>query len=97
MYINMVRTLSIPQSCHLREDHGQPLFGAQFNHYLGEQAVFASVGKDRVSIYECTPPEGEDAVGGMKLIQCYADPDVSSYSERFPNSTLKNYVIFSAR
>ncbi|XP_061397703.1 polycomb protein esc-like, partial [Musca vetustissima] len=61
-------------SCHLREDHGQPLFGVQFNHHLWQQAIFASVGKDRISIYECTEPP-EDGSGGVKLLQCYADPD----------------------
>ncbi|XP_058984701.1 polycomb protein esc-like isoform X1 [Musca domestica] len=60
--------------CHLREDHGQPIFGVQFNLHLWQQAIFASVGKDRISIYECTEPP-EDGNGGIKLLQCYADPD----------------------
>ncbi|KAG1667113.1 Polycomb protein EED [Nymphon striatum] len=56
---------------YLREDHGQPLFGVQFNHHIrdSDTLLFATVGNNRVSIYEC--PES----GGMNLLHVYTDPD----------------------
>jgi len=54
-----------------KEDHGQPLFGVSVNHHLSgpsQPVVFATVGYNRVTIYEALPDS-------VKLVQCYADPD----------------------
>uniref|UniRef100_T1J4Y1 Polycomb protein esc n=1 Tax=Strigamia maritima TaxID=126957 RepID=T1J4Y1_STRMM len=58
-------------SSYVKEDHGQPLFGVQFNHHLKDDVPpsFATVGSNRIAIYECTEK------GGLKLLQAYADPD----------------------
>ena len=49
----------------------QPIFGVTVNHHLGndQPVVFATVGNNRVTIYEALPN------GDNKLLQCYADPD----------------------
>jgi polycomb protein EED len=53
-----------------KENHGHPIFGVSVNHHLDSSSptVFATVGYNRVTIYEAM-------VGGIKLLQCYADPD----------------------
>jgi len=60
-----------PYQCvgYWREDHGQPIFGVSVNHHLDNPVVFATVGNNRVTIYEALP------TGDCKLLQCYADPD----------------------
>ena len=63
-------TLSYKYIGHWKENHGHPLFGIAINHHLegNDPVVFATVGFNRVTIYETVPE-------GVKLVQCYADPD----------------------
>lgn len=64
-----------------KEDHNQPLFSVQFNHLVKDVNVFACVGSNRVSIYECLDN------GKLKYLQCYADPEVRSYVNVYLVST----------
>ncbi|XP_061176711.1 polycomb protein eed-B-like [Saccostrea echinata] len=54
----------------VKEDHGQPIFGIDVNRNTkdGEPIIFASVGHNRVTIYELQEN------GKIKLVQAYADP-----------------------
>ncbi|EDV20520.1 uncharacterized protein TRIADDRAFT_31681, partial [Trichoplax adhaerens] len=54
------------------EEHGKPLFGVHFNYsysHPDDSKIFASVGANKVSIYQCTDD------GRIKLLQAYTDPD----------------------
>ncbi|KAK7500178.1 hypothetical protein BaRGS_00008725 [Batillaria attramentaria] len=55
---------------YLKENHGQPLFGVQINLNCADSdpVIFATVGHNRVTIYEC-----QDG-GKIKLLQAYCDP-----------------------
>ncbi|XP_028410311.1 polycomb protein eed-like [Dendronephthya gigantea] len=65
---------------YLKEDHKQPLFGVTFNYNFDENAedplIFATVGSNRASIYQCKDK------GEIKLLQAYvdADPDENFYT-----------------
>jgi len=68
--VNNPSTLNYQYTGHWKENHGHPLFGISINHHHKppQPVVFATVGYNRVTIYEAIPD-------GIKLSQCYADPD----------------------
>ncbi|KAM8717577.1 hypothetical protein ACLKA7_004298 [Drosophila subpalustris] len=89
-------------SYHVREDHNHQIFGVQFNPFLDRsQAVFATVGKDRVSIYECVrnnlDAESADK-DGIRLLQVYADPDTdeSFYTCAWSYDTISGDPVLAA-
>ncbi|XP_062515313.1 polycomb protein eed-like [Corticium candelabrum] len=59
-------------SNHIREDHGQPIFGISFNEFFPatQHPIFATAGSNRVSVYRCLPG------GEIAPLQKYEDPDV---------------------
>jgi len=60
-------------SCTAKENHNSPLFGCSFRRTYetkNQQDIFATVGSNRISIYECLPDKS------IVPLQLYADPDV---------------------
>jgi len=57
----------------VKEDHGDQLFSVQFNPFYEQRTVpkyvFAAVGGNRVTIYECV------ASGDIEVLHVYVDPD----------------------
>ncbi|XP_065908339.1 polycomb protein eed-like isoform X2 [Dysidea avara] len=52
---------------HIKEDHGNQIFGVKFNEFLEDERTFATVGSNRVTVYRCQ----ED--GTIKPLQAYND------------------------
>lgn len=74
MEIQNKTTFKYTSSTHVKENHGANIFGVAFNTLLGkdEPQVFATAGSNRCTVYECPRK------GGLTLLHCYADPDVST-------------------
>lgn len=74
MKIHNKTTFIYTSSTHVKENHGANIFGVAFNTLLGkdEPQVFATAGSNRCTVYECPRK------GGLTLLHCYADPDVST-------------------
>lgn len=61
-------------SSFIREKREKCIYAVEFNHFLkaGEPNVFAAVGGNRISVYECHSDDNSK----IKLVQCYEVPDV---------------------
>lgn len=72
--LNIYVSIYCHSSTHVKENHGANIFGVAFNTLLGkdEPQVFATAGSNRCTVYECPRK------GGLTLLHCYADPDVST-------------------
>lgn len=55
----------------VREDHGEPIFCAQFNPYV-KYNMLASVGSNRITVYKFTDQEES-----LAPVLCFADPNKS--------------------
>lgn len=77
MEIHNKTTFIYTSSTHVKENHGANIFGVAFNTLLGkdEPQVVATAGSNRCTVYECPRK------GGLTLLHCYADPDVSISTE----------------
>jgi len=61
-----------------KEDHNQRLYSVHFNHLVKGINVFACVGSNRVTVYECLDN------GKLNMLQCFADdPDVGTGVDEF--------------
>lgn len=82
MEIHNKTTFIYTSSTHVKENHGANIFGVAFNTLLGkdEPQVFATAGSNRCTVYECPRK------GGLTLLHCYADPDVSTSTEEAKDS-----------
>lgn len=56
-------------ACQVKEEHGQPLFGVQFNPYYLNEKVFATVGSNRATVFKC------NSDCSISPLQVYSDAD----------------------
>lgn len=77
----------------IREEHGKPLFGVAFSYHLPPNTaqMFATVGSNRVTIYECRES------GYMKAVQAYVDSDTEEtfYSCAWTVDTTTNHPLLA--
>ena len=55
-----------------REDHGQAIYAIAFSKIPGYESFFATVGTNRIMLYECLPD------GSLDVVKVYVHEDVSN-------------------
>lgn len=71
------------------QDSKKPIYDVKFNLTLksGQPYIFATVGADRINIFEC------DKDGGLRILQVFSDPEVRCVLQLLHCHALRSSII----